>query len=228
MRKAAIIISSVLMVLFAGGFKVNAQPSKESLIQVWEEIQKSDPETVVFEKIEDNRYKFKTNRFPFDGELKILNVIIDDRFSNSEFGLQTGVVEYDLVGLSDETIKKYQRSYSLWQGNNTLYYDKETNAWVSLKQYQSKMLAKSRDETQPEEYAGGAARRRNFWWDILLSWLPILLIIVLWIWLFKKMGMNRNREHMDRAKLHMNRVEDLLERIAKSIEKEAAPKKSDE
>jgi hypothetical protein len=219
MRKAAIITLTVMAFLFVGSLRASAQPSKESLIQAWEKIQKSDPETVVFEKIADNSYKFKTNRFPFDGELRILNVAIDDRLAGSEFGIKMGIIEHELVGLSDEDIKKYEHSYSIWKANNTLYYDSDTNAWQSLRENQAKMIAKARNEYGDEEFLGGASRRRNTWAESLITWLPVLFIIGMWIWLIKKMGLMNNREYMDRATLHMNRVEETLERIAKSVEK---------
>jgi hypothetical protein len=37
-----------------------------------------------------------------------------------------------------------------------------------------------------------------------------------------RIGAKRNREYMARATLHMNRLEDVLERIAKSVEKDTA------
>ncbi|HKR02012.1 MAG TPA: hypothetical protein VJT09_15130 [Pyrinomonadaceae bacterium] len=216
MRKAALVIAAVLLLL-AAGTGAAAQPSKESLIQAWENIQKSDTETVVFEKLGDNRYKFKTNRFPFDGELRILNVIIDDRFSDSEFAAVTGTIEYDLVGISDEVEKKYERSYSLWKANNTLYFDSETKSWMPARDYQVKATARAREMMGAEGYIEGRPKQ-NYWWTALLSWLPFLLLIGFWALLFNRIGAKRNREYMERATLHMNRMENLLERIAQSVE----------
>jgi hypothetical protein len=98
----------VAVYLFAAS-PLRAQPTESSLIQAWENLQRSDPQIVTFKKIEDGRYEFKTHRFPFDGELKILNAIIDDRLADVEPGIIRGAIEYDLVGLSKEVQEKYDQ-----------------------------------------------------------------------------------------------------------------------
>src|SRR5215212_5458490 len=82
-----------------------AQPSQASLVKAWEEVQREDPETVLFEKTGEGSYKFKTKRFPFDGELKLLKATLndysygggdDDDYDAPVQGYVSGVIEYDL------------------------------------------------------------------------------------------------------------------------------------
>jgi hypothetical protein len=43
-----------------------AQPTGKSLLEAWEAMQKSDPKTVLFEKLAENHYRFKKFRLsPF-------------------------------------------------------------------------------------------------------------------------------------------------------------------
>ena len=99
-----------------------ALPSEESLIKAWEGFQKEDPKTIIFEKISKNHYRFKTERFPFDGELKILNLTVDEQTSSFEGGFVLGVVEVELINLPKDFLEKYSYSYSAWIQDNILYY----------------------------------------------------------------------------------------------------------
>jgi len=50
------IIIFFLPFIFTLSLTLFAQPSEENLVKAWEMIQKNDPETVVFEKLEENIY----------------------------------------------------------------------------------------------------------------------------------------------------------------------------
>ncbi|MBN1693978.1 hypothetical protein JW879_01075 [candidate division WOR-3 bacterium] len=119
-----------------------AIPTEESLIKAWEGFQKSDPKTLAFEKLSENRYHFKTERFPFDGELKILNVTVDKQTSSFEGGFILGVVEVELANLPKDFLEKYSYSYSAWIQDNILYYDTEEEKWLSDEEYYSRMREK--------------------------------------------------------------------------------------
>lgn len=73
-----------------------AQPSDDSLIQAWEKQQKADPKTVVFEKLKDRHYKFKTSYFPYDGELSIKNLVYGDLGGDADFEYSLGAVQVEL------------------------------------------------------------------------------------------------------------------------------------
>ncbi len=110
---------------------LTAQPGEDSFLQAWEKIQKDDPKTAIFEKIAKNRYRFKTERFPFDGELRILNITIDDKNISSEYNYLMGVIEVELADLPESFFQKYSYSYSIWARSNMLYYNATDNKWVT-------------------------------------------------------------------------------------------------
>ena len=118
-----------------------AAPTRESALESWERVQRSDPQVTRFEKIGDRRYSFATKRFPYDGELQVVNVAIDDLGLDADdvVGSRIAIVEVELVGLSDELRRRHIQSIGLWERNNTLYYDVETNSWLSFSEWQQAM-----------------------------------------------------------------------------------------
>lgn len=174
-----------------------ALPTEESLIKAWEGFQKEDPKTITFEKISENRYRFKTERFPFDGELKILNVTVDEQTSSFEGGFVLGVVEIELLNLPKDFLEKYSYSYSAWVQDNILYYDTEEEKWLSAEEYYGKMK-----EKMPT----------NFLFDILnyLPFLFLLFIIVILIIAFNVQQKNKR---------YLNYSYDLSEKQMQLIEK---------
>lgn len=75
--RLAALLAAVCVIALAQAV-AQAQPSQQSLVEAWEKVQRGDPETLAFEKIGERRYRFRTSRFPFDGELKILKATVDD------------------------------------------------------------------------------------------------------------------------------------------------------
>lgn len=104
-------------------------------MQAWESSIRADPETKRFEKTGETTYAFHTERFPFNGTLKVLNATIDDE--GGEF--PAGSVEIDLVGLTQDFLMKYARSYGSWNQNNTLYWDRKAGRWLSLKDFRARI-----------------------------------------------------------------------------------------
>lgn len=142
-----------------------AQPDRTSLLAAWENQLRADPQTLVFEKIDDDRYHFSTERFPFDGTIRVLNLVVDDRTLDYAEGGTMGVVEVDLENLNDEFRRQHAYSIGLWQASNTLYYDADSESWVSAAQWQSSMM---------DRYAGGG------WWGWIssASWFVFLLLLL--------------------------------------------------
>ncbi|MEW6619076.1 MAG: hypothetical protein AB1422_06995 [bacterium] len=124
-------IMSFLGVFILNFSILSAQPTEEGLLKAWEELQKNDPKTVVFEKIKERCYKFKTEWFPFDGELKVLNIIVDDTYAHFEGGYYRGTIEVELVGLPDDILKKYSYSHSMWCSKNSLCFDNKIGKWLT-------------------------------------------------------------------------------------------------
>lgn len=174
-----------------------ALPTEESLIEAWEGIQKNDPKTLIFEKISDKHYRFTTERFPFDGELRILNVTVDEQASSFEGGFFLGVVEVELIDLPKDFLEKYSYSYSVWIQNNILYYDTEEDKWLSDEEYYGKMKEKI---------------PTSFLFDIL-NYLPFLFLILIIIILLIAFNVQQKN------KRYLNYAYDLSEKQMQLIEK---------
>lgn len=224
--KMLTLLCAALLVALSPAHARAAQPTQASLVKAWEEVQRNDPETVTFEKTGEGRYKFKTDRFPFEGELKILKASVndysyggDDEGYGAPTGYVAGVIEYDLVGLSAEVEKKYERSYSNWQMNNTLYFDKQGGEWLSLDKYRAKMAAATKKASDAQQQAEQGNKSYNIGLSFAIWWGPVLLLMAFYVWYMKKTGIRRNREYMSMSLAHMQRSEELLERIAGALEK---------
>lgn len=64
--------------------------------------------------------------------------------------------------------------------------------------------------------------QESSWWNVIVGWFPFVLLFAFWIFflvVFKKGGIfKEQREYMKRNRLHMERTEELLERIALAVE----------
>ena len=161
-------LSIFVMALFlgAGGAPTaRGQKTEAGLLATWEQAQKSDASTTKFEKIKDRQYHFATRRFPFDGDLLVRNVVIEDYSSVNQNGIGMGTVEVELQGATDEFYRTYARSYSQWNLSNTLYWDPQPQRWLTSDQYFQQVRA--RIPTQAL-------------WPGLMSfgWLALLIVIV--------------------------------------------------
>lgn len=143
LRLTALIVLCISVIITISVSPLHAQPTGESLIQAWEKIQKSDPKVLTLEKLGDNSYKFKTEHFPFDGELRVKGVIMDDIGTRQENDYIFGTVQVELVGLPPNFLQQYSYNYSIWSRNNTLYYDKKVGNWISSKQFIDVMTNKA-------------------------------------------------------------------------------------
>lgn len=111
------------------------QKTEPGLIAAWEQEQKSDPTTIKFEKTKDRQYHFSTKRFPFDGELLVRNVVLEDYPGVNQDGISTGTVEIELQGVNEEFHRTFAASYGKWITGNTLYWDPKAQRWLTSEQY---------------------------------------------------------------------------------------------
>jgi hypothetical protein len=172
-------------------------PTEQSLIAAWENQQRNDPNTLVFENISPDIYHFKTERFPFDGELQILNVTVDEQIFGFDGSVIMGIIEPELLDLPEDFSRKYSYSYSSWLQNNILYYDKEEEKWLSAKEYYSKAK-----KTLP-----------NSSFLDTMDYIPLLFlffIILLLIFVYKIQ--RRNRLYLDHARELSQKETDLAEK----------------
>jgi len=132
------IVSAVsLAVLFTLRFTAPGpdQKTEAGLITAWEQEQKSDPTTIKFEKTKDRQYHFATKRFPFDGDLLVRNVLLEDYPSVNQDGISTGTIEVELQDVTDDFHRTFATSYAKWSTGNTLYWDPKAQHWLTQEQY---------------------------------------------------------------------------------------------
>lgn len=195
----------VSLLFLPGAARAQTPPTEESLIRAWEQVQKSDPATVAFEKKGDRLYGFATKRFPFDGELRILNTVIDDMGMGGT-DLVIGIIEAELVGASDDFFKKHSNSYGIWATTNTLHWDKKSIRWMSSR------------ESWRQRMSG--VEGSSPWWMDLLSYgstgLIILLLILVPLLFWRAL---RASASMKKAMAQNDRIMQMSEANAQRMEK---------
>jgi uncharacterized membrane protein len=163
-RTSRIACLSALALFWAVPPSLAEGPTEESLLSAWETRQRTDPKTVVFEKVEPKVYRFETERFPYEGKIRVLNLSIDDPYagpgSSQQVGSQIGVVEAALEDLPSGFMMHHAHSYGLWQAENTFYWDPVKGTWLTSREFQNRI----------QEEAGG-------WY----GWLGIGLSGLFWI-----------------------------------------------
>lgn len=221
MTRVTVLTLAALLTLTLAGAQARAQgqPTQASLIKAWEQVQKDDPETDTFEKVGERSYRFKTHRFPFDGELKVLKATANESEYSDE-AWASGVIEYDLVGLSEEVEKKYEHSFANWQATNTLYFDREGKNWLSYDEYVARLSAKSKETLrtqQQREQQEQDKKQAGAWLSWALTLAPLLLVVGFWAWMMKKTGIRNQRQYMNMATLHMQRSDEHMQRAEEQM-----------
>ncbi len=173
-------------------------PPKESgLLQAWEQLQREDAQTLKFERLDQGLYHFHTQRFPYDGQLRVLNLSItplgyDAGLNHSD--LWQGVVEVELPEVEEAFYTRHSHSYSRWTQNNYFYYDSEQNRWLSPAEWSQRLTE------QAGEPGGQAACVANwigdFFWLFLLV---MLLFFLIWIGGKSNKQIKANMEAQDTA-----------------------------
>lgn len=135
--------------LFAVGWtpRARAQKTEAGLLSVWEQAQKSDPSTIKFEKAKERQYHFATKRFPFDGDLLVRNITVEDYPVVNQDGISMGTVEVELQGATDEFYRTFARSYTQWNISNTLYWEPKKEQWLTSEQYFQGVRARIPNQT---------------------------------------------------------------------------------
>lgn len=168
-RRPFVLAGLCVAVLAAGASAQDVEPTRESLLAAWEASQREDPQTIHFERAEDGRYLLATERFPFDGSVRVLNLVIDDSTLEYPSSIVMGVIEADLEDLSDEFRRQHAYSIGLWQAANTLYFDGDAGRWMTSTEWQGSMV---------ERYASPGWMS----WVSSSFWLIFLVIIVVAMW----------------------------------------------
>lgn len=194
-----------------------ARPDEASLLAAWETALRADANTEIFEKTSGRAYHFKTRLFPFDGELKVLNLLIQDYGGDEEAlpGYAFGSVEVELVGFGQEQMSRYARSFGYWYQLNTLYFDQKVGRWLSGQEYRA---ALTRRYSASGCGVVGGWLARNYFLVIMA-----LLALFLW-WVARKSGrqmktaMSRQDEAMDLSRRSIALAEKGAQQNEESIQ----------
>jgi hypothetical protein len=147
-------------------------PSDKAVIEAWERVQREDTQTIALEPIEPRLYRFATNRFPYDGRLRVLNVSLDGYGWAADGATTMAVVEVELIDATDELYVKHAHSVPMWQATNMLYLDDDTGEWLSNREWQERMIAGA--------MPGGALSilLSNWFWIGLIGVMIVVLVFV--------------------------------------------------
>jgi len=171
MPRSALLVA--LLMLLAAFASVHAEaPSDDSVIEAWERLQRADSQTIALERIEPRLYRFETNRFPYDGHLRVLNVSLDGYGWSTDGATTMAVVEVELVDATDDFYARHAHSVPMWQATNILYLDSETGEWLDNREWQQRMIASS--------MPGGVLSilLSNWFWLALLAVMIVVLVFV--------------------------------------------------
>jgi uncharacterized membrane protein len=148
-------------------------PDEASLLQAWETAQRRSPGTEVLERTGDRRYRFKTSRFPFDGELVVLNLLIEPLPLDEEPGY-TGTVEVELAGLPGDVKSRYVQSFARWQASHTLFYDRGRGGWLTAEAWR---------EARTKQLRGAFGAEPGLWGFLSanLFWILFLVLLVVFL-----------------------------------------------
>lgn len=148
-------------------------PDESALLAAWEAAQRGDPKTTAFERLGERRYRFATSRFPFDGELVVLNLCIDTVAVGDE-PATTGVVEVELIGVDDRFRQRFAHSYGAWAATQQFYWDETAGRWVDWRAWGRQLQERALRGLGSGGGLGGWASR-NLFWVLFLALLVVLL-----------------------------------------------------
>ncbi|HEY6553581.1 MAG TPA: hypothetical protein VI669_09505 [Vicinamibacteria bacterium] len=150
-----------------------APPDEASLLRAWEAAQRLSPATQTLEPTGERRYRYRTSRFPFDGELVVLNALIEPMPVDDGTGY-FGTVEVELVGLPPEVPVRFAQSYARWQGSHVLFYDPARGEWLTGEVWRA---ARMKDLGATMGVGGGLLGflSANLFWVLFLVLLVVFL-----------------------------------------------------
>lgn len=207
------ITASVFLLALCALFSVDAvaDADRESLIAAWEAHIAGLPGTESFDKTADDVYQYKDTDLPYEGELKLLGVLV--RTSESA-GFETdfthfGMVDFELTDMPVERLSS--QVYYYWLADRqTLHYSKSAQEWVDASAYQ---------ESITNLYGGSPSYGAL---SFMLSYGIWILLIGLLIFVF--VGINRqakkahslmdeSAEINDKARQNLDRAEAMQDEV---------------
>ncbi|NNC78420.1 MAG: hypothetical protein HKN77_10685 [Woeseiaceae bacterium] len=204
MPRYIVAVIFLITAILANGIAA-AEPDREALLEAWQAHIASLPSTTALEPVSDGVFRYIDSDLPYDGELKIVGVLIrnvDAGGYASEF-THVGMVEFELSELPMERMSS-QLYYYWLTDRQSLHYSKTTQSWVDPATYQ---------ETITEGLSGGSSYGAMSFMMNYGIWIFLIgLIIYVFVAARRQMGKSRSlldetaainaqaRENIDRAK----------------------------
>lgn len=110
---------------------------RQGFLVAWEAFQAQSDTVKEFRKLSDGKYHIKFTTLPYEGELTLLVYDVED-YEHAIRGsaiTKTGYAEVDLSDSAEDLIEKYGRTYYKWAQLNNLYFDSESEKWLTSNQY---------------------------------------------------------------------------------------------
>ena len=173
----------VVLLAMVTAAAVHAQvPDRDGLLAAWEASVRDDPATVRFEALGDGRYRYETQRFPYDGGIEVNEVVIDDRGAEGPFGTVTGHVVVDLVDADDEFRRRHATSLGLWESGNTFMWDDDGDGWITVSDWSGRVQ---------EQYGSGWSGRLS-----VVFWPAMLIGLLVTLWWFSRRANRQMKDAM--------------------------------
>src|SRR5262245_45165794 len=110
-----------------------ATPAEDeaALLLAWEKAQLADPKTQVLEHTAPRKYRFTTERFPYEGSLEVKNIVIQE--SSPEY--VSGTVEVVLDQPNSVLREQFPASFPAWSLSNYMMKDMPSGRWVTMTEW---------------------------------------------------------------------------------------------
>ncbi|MBI1216168.1 MAG: hypothetical protein GC185_10160 [Alphaproteobacteria bacterium] len=170
-----------------------AAPARAALVGYWESYMRKDPHVSRFKETGTaGVYDFKTDFFPYDGRLKLLNAVVTKAEDSYYPGLYSGIVEVELMDAKPDFFKKYAASYGAWTRQNYFYFDAKKNVWFPSTEWSTYTM---------DLKGGGTIYKAAPWQRLAASWGPWVFycVLILGLLVFARRANKRVWSHNTRA-----------------------------
>jgi hypothetical protein len=125
--------------------------AKNALLPYWEKTIREDPQTKLFEKTaEPGIYRIQTSVLPYDGRVKVLNVVVDHYQPVGNYDEQVaygGVIETELMDAPKNIAVNQPFSFKNWQHLGWFSYDTATG-WFPFNDWNKHFPLEKRGEAR--------------------------------------------------------------------------------
>lgn len=162
-------MNRLILVLITMLSTVTIANENDTFIASWEQTQSNSKYIENFEKVENDLYKVKFSKMPYEGVLRLISYDIEDISYGDGPITSSGIAIVELESLPTDFIEKYSRIYYSWNETNELFYNSKDEKWITAKEYRTEMkeIAQSSDST-------------NIFTLLLQNWDYIFIAIILY------------------------------------------------